>query len=182
MKGYIYICILIIVASSCYLNNFSGMKKGDFDKYNLNFTKLSLAERESAILKIQRKFKSLTDRISSRISNYSEIKVSNFFSESSEQKINLLNKILEILKVQHGLMEKSSNSLSKLSMLSGGNHTVFDPQPELRQLNQKYSEIDEKLREICGYILSNNIDFNRALKDLTSLKESSLVLMQQKGF
>ncbi|QFI14984.1 hypothetical protein QIA37_00365 (plasmid) [Borrelia sp. CA_690] len=155
------------------------MNKGDPNKYNLNFSKFSLAERESAILKIQRKFKSLTDRISSRISNYSEIKVSNFFSEFSEQKINLLNKILEILKVQHGLMEKSSNSLSKLSTLSSGNYTVLDPQPELRLLNQKYSDIDEKLREICSYILSNSIDFNKVLKDLTYLKESSLALMQK---
>ncbi|SCW38548.1 hypothetical protein SAMN02983004_00877 [Borreliella japonica] len=179
MKRYTYVYILVIVVSSCYLNDFSSMKKGNFNKYDLNFTEFSLAERESAILKIQRKFKSLTDRISSRISNYSEIKVSNFFSEYSEQKINLLNKILEILKIQHGLMEKSSNSLSKLSMLSGGGHAVFDPQPELRLLNQKYSDIDEKLREICNYILSNSIDFNKVLKDLAYLKESSLVLMQK---
>ncbi|WKC87667.1 hypothetical protein [Borreliella japonica] len=179
MKRYTYVYILVIVVNSCYLNDFSSMKKGNLNKYDLNFTEFSLAERESAILKIQRKFKSLTDRISSRISNYSEIKVSNFFSEYSEQKINLLNKILEILKIQHGLMEKSSNSLSKLSMLSGGDHAVFDPQPELRLLNQKYSDIDEKLREICNYILSNSIDFNKVLKDLASLKESSLVLMQK---
>lgn len=163
----------------CYLNDFSIMKKSTFNKYDLNFTKLSFTERESSILKIQRKFKSLTDKISSRISNYSEIKVSNFFSESSEQKINLLNKILEILKIQHGLMEKSSNSLSKLNMLSGGNYAVLDPQPELRLLNQKYSDIDEKLREISYFILSNNIDFDKALKDLNSLKESSLALMQK---
>ncbi|WP_215540759.1 hypothetical protein [Borreliella bavariensis] len=156
------------------------MKKSALNKYNLNFNELSFTERESSILKIQRKFKSLTDKISSRISNYSEIKVSNFFSESSEQKINLLNKILEILKIQHGLMEKSSNSLSKLSMISGGNnHAVLDPQPELRLLNQKYSDIDEKLREICNLILSNSIDFDKALKDLNSLKESSLALMQK---
>ncbi|MBB6208362.1 hypothetical protein [Borreliella lanei] len=155
------------------------MKKSNFNKYDLNFSKLSLSERENAILKIQRKFKSLTDKISSRISNYSEIKVSNFFSESSEQKINLLNKILEILKVQHGLIEKSSNSLSKLSMLSGGNSAVLDPQPELKLLNQKYSDIDEKLREICNYILSNSVDFNKVLKDLVYLKESSLTLMQK---
>ncbi len=62
------------------------MKKNTLNKYDLNFTELSFAERESSILKIQRKFKSLADKISSRISNYSEIKVSNFFSESSEQK------------------------------------------------------------------------------------------------
>ncbi|WKC76634.1 hypothetical protein [Borreliella valaisiana] len=179
MKRYIYVYVLAIVVNSCYLNDFSSMKKSNQNKYDLNFAELSLAERESAILKIQRKFKSLTDRLSSRISNYSEIKVSNFFSEFSEQKINLLNKILEILNVQHGLMEKSSNSLSKLSMLSGGNYAVLDPQPELRLLNQKYSDIDEKLREIYNYILSNSINFNKALKDLTSLKESSLALMQK---
>ncbi|WNY67303.1 hypothetical protein [Borreliella lusitaniae] len=178
MKRYIYVYILVIVVNSCYLNDLSIMKKINFNKYDLNFTKLSLAERESAILKIQRKFKSLTDKISSRISNYSEIKISNFFSEYNEQKINLLNKILEILKVQHGLMEKSSNALSRLSMLSGGNFAVLDPQPELKLLNQKYSDIDEKLREICSCILSNNIDFNKASNDLTSLKESSLVLIQ----
>ncbi|WNY69139.1 hypothetical protein [Borreliella lusitaniae] len=178
MKRYIYVYILVIVVNSCYLNNFYPMKKINFNKYDLNFTQLSLAERESAILKIQRKFKSLTDKISSRISNYSEIKISNFFSESNEQKINLLNKILEILKIQHGLMEKSSNALSRLSMLSGGNFAVLDPQPELKLLNQKYSDIDEKLREICSCILSNSIDFNKALSDLTSLKESSLALIQ----
>ncbi|AJA90717.1 hypothetical protein OY14_04515 (plasmid) [Borreliella chilensis] len=177
MKRYIYVYILVIIVSSCHLNDISNMGKGNLNKYDLNFSKLSLAERESAILKIQRKFKSLTERISSRISNYSEIKVSNFFSESSEQKIALLNKILELLKVQHGLIEKSSNSLSKLSMLSGGNYAVLDPQPELRLLNQKYSDIDEKLREICGYILSNNVDFDKVLKDLAYLKDSSLVLM-----
>ncbi|WP_151060735.1 hypothetical protein [Borreliella turdi] len=180
MKRYIYVYILGIFVSSCYLNDFSSsMNKGNLNKYDLNFTKLSLAERESAILKIQRKFKSLTDKISSRISNYNEIKVSNFFSESSEQKINLLNKILEILKIQYGLMEKSSNSLSRLSVLSGGNYAVLDPQPELRLLNQKYSDIDEKLREICNYILSNSIDFDKVLKDLALLKESSLSLMQK---
>lgn len=64
-------------------------------------------------------------------------------------------------------------------MLSGGNHAVLDPQPELRLLNQKYSDIDEKLREICNFIFSNNIDFDKALKDLNSLKESSLALMQK---
>ncbi|AEL70650.1 hypothetical protein [Borreliella afzelii] len=179
MKRYIYVYILVIIVNSCYLNDFSSMNKSSLNKYDLNFNKLSLPERESAILKVQRKFKSLTDKISSRISNYNEIKVSNFFNESNEQKINLLNKILEILKVQHGLMEKSSNSISKLNMSSGGNYTVFDPQPELRLLNQKYSDIDEKLKEICNYILSNNVDFNEVLKDLTSLKESSLALMQK---
>ncbi|WKC90379.1 hypothetical protein RAC47_04585 (plasmid) [Borreliella carolinensis] len=155
------------------------MKQNNFNQYDLNFLKLSLSERENAILKIQRKFKSLTDKISSRISNYSEIKVSNFFSESSEQKINLLSKILEILKVQHGLIEKSSSSLSRLNMLSGGSCAAFDPQPELRLLNQKYSDIDEKLREICSCILSNSVDFNKVLKDLMHLKESSLALMQK---
>ncbi|WNY60665.1 hypothetical protein QIA03_04120 (plasmid) [Borreliella bissettiae] len=155
------------------------MKQNSFNQYDLNFLKLSLSERENAILKIQRKFKSLTDKISSRISNYSEIKVSNFFSESSEQKINLLSKILEILKVQHGLIEKSSSSLSRLNMLSGSSCAAFDPQPELRLLNQKYSDIDEKLREICSCILSNSVDFNKVLKDLMHLKESSLALMQK---
>ncbi|MCD2401470.1 hypothetical protein LRB67_04215 [Borreliella bissettiae] len=179
MKRYIYVYIFAVIASSCYLNDFSNMKQNNFNKYDLNFLKLSLSERENAILKIQRKFKSLTDKISSRISNYSEIKVSNFFSESSEQKINLLSKILEILKVQHGLMEKSSSSLSKLNMLSGGSYAAFDPQPELRLLNQKYSDIDEKLREICSCILSNSVDFNKVLKDLMYLKESSLALMQK---
>ncbi|ACN53308.1 hypothetical protein QIA25_00420 (plasmid) [Borreliella spielmanii] len=179
MKRYIYVYVLVIIVNSCYLNNFSNMNKNSPNKYNLNFVEFSLTERESAILKVQRKFKSLTDKISSRISNYNEIKVSNFFSESNEQKINLLNKILEILKVQHGLMEKSSNSISKLNMSSGGNYAVLDPQPELRLLNQKYSDIDEKLREICNYILSNNIDFNKTLKDLACLKESSLALIQK---
>ncbi|MCD2320583.1 hypothetical protein LRB31_03345, partial [Borreliella burgdorferi] len=113
------------------------------------------------------------------ISNYSEIKVGNFFSESSEQKINLLNKILEILKIQHGLVEKSSNTLSKLKMLSVGNYAAFDPQPELKLLNQKYSDIDEKLREICSCILSNSIDFNKVLNDLIYLKESALALIQK---
>ncbi|WNY70043.1 hypothetical protein [Borreliella andersonii] len=171
--------IISLAVISCYLNDFSDMEKSNFSKYDLNFFELSLAERESAILKIQRKFKSLTNKISSRISNYSEIKVSNFFSESSEQKNNLLSKILEILKVQHGLMEKSSNSLSKLNMLSGDNCTVLDPQPELRLLNQKYSDIDEKLREICSCILSNSIDFNRVSKDLIYLKESALLLIKK---
>ncbi|MBB6213386.1 hypothetical protein QIA17_00360 (plasmid) [Borreliella californiensis] len=180
MKRYIYVYIFAVIASSCYLNDFSSMKKSNSNnKYDLNFSKLSLSERESAILKIQRKFKSLTDKINSRITNYNEIKVSNFFSEFSEQKINLLNKILEILKVQHGLMEKSSSSLSKLNMLSGGSYAVHDPQPELKLLNQKYSDIDEKLREICSCILSNSVDFDKALKDLISLKEGSLVLIQK---
>ncbi|MCD2373521.1 hypothetical protein LRB29_00215, partial [Borreliella burgdorferi] len=159
--------------------DFSGMKENNCNKYDLNFSELSLAERENAILKIQRKFKSLTDKISSRISNYSEIKVGNFFSKSSEQKINLLNKILEILKIQHGLVEKSSNTLSKLKMLSVGNYDVLDPQPELKLLNQKYSDIDEKLREICSCILSNSIDFNKVLNDLIYLKESALALIQK---
>ncbi|ACS94778.1 hypothetical protein [Borreliella burgdorferi] len=179
MKRYIYVYIISVAVISCYLNDFSGMKENNCNKYDLSFSELSLAERENAILKIQRKFKSLTDKISSRISNYSEIKVGNFFSESSEQKINLLNKILEILKIQHGLVEKSSNTLSKLKMLSVGNYDVLDPQPELKLLNQKYSDIDEKLREICSCILSNSIDFNKVLNDLIYLKESALVLIQK---
>ncbi|WNY64537.1 hypothetical protein QIA00_04580 (plasmid) [Borreliella americana] len=179
MKRYIYVYIISVAVISCYFNDFSGMKKSNFNKYDLNFSELSLPERENAILKIQRKFESITNKISSRISNYSEIKVSNFFSESSEEKINLLSKILEILKVQHGLIEKSSNSLSKINILSGSNYDVLDPQPELKLLNQKYSDIDEKLREICSYILSNSIDFNKVLKDLIYLKESALTLIKR---
>ncbi len=79
MKRYIYVYIISVAVISCYLNDFSGMKENNYNKYDLSFSELSLAERENAILKIQRKFKSLTDKISSRISNYSEIKVGNFF-------------------------------------------------------------------------------------------------------
>lgn len=53
MKRYIYVYIISVAVISCYLNDFSGMKENNCNKYDLSFSELSLAERENAILKFK---------------------------------------------------------------------------------------------------------------------------------